>query len=619
MTCLASLEWAPVSGVVSSLWLGSALVLLWVVRNHRFAGKTAFVTSFAAMLWWLFAVGLETASPSLECKVAASLAAWPAIALLPVAWAIFIFDYTLHSAFPGQRLRLSCYLGVPALVGAIAFTNHWHGLLYPPGARLVELGGSTAAIYPHGPLFFTIAAGLYVFVLSALGVLGYAIYRAERNIKPFLVVLALITAAPLMANAGYVLGDFSLLGLDPTPFMFSAALIAFSWLLANNRMMDTQALGRDLLFYGTQDPVIILDAECRFAGANKAARIIFGGNVPRQGDALSHVAKLGPMLDDLARTGEYTTTRPVTFGEHVFEPRVVRIPSPIQTRGNWLGWSMVFVDITERERSADALREAVARAEAANDAKTEFLAVISHELRTPLTSLRGGLDLVLGGVFGEVSAPVTDVLDTARKNSVRLQKLIDDILDLQKLDLNVMSLDYENLDIGAFLEQTVQETAGYAAHVRLDCVIAPDLGETVIRADSSRLKQVVGNVLSNAIKFSPEGGCVTSSVSLHDGMARISIRDEGKGIPENSEAKVFGRFTQVDGSTTRVAGGSGLGMHIAKLLVERHGGRISYESRMGEGTVFHIDLPLMPAGEGEPVGPRAVSSETGPGADGASG
>ncbi|MEQ9259463.1 MAG: histidine kinase N-terminal 7TM domain-containing protein [Roseovarius sp.] len=541
-------------------------------------------------------MGLETASPALECKIAWSLAAWPAIALLPIAWAFFIFDYTLNSAAPRHRFRLLCYIGIPALVGAGAFTNPLHGLLYPPGATLVSLGNTTAAVYPHGPLFFTIAAGLYIFVLSALGVLAYALVKADHNIKPFLMVLVLITAAPLSANAGYVLADFSLMGLDPTPFMFSAALIAFSWLLANNRLMDTQALGRDLLFYGTQDPVIILDAQCRFAGANQAARVIFGNAMPRQGDDLNHVRKLGPMLNSLATRGAFDVSEPVSFGRHVFEPRVARIASPIQTKGNWLGWSLVFVDITERERSADALREAVVRAEAANEAKTEFLAVISHELRTPLTSLRGGLDLVLGGVFGEVSEPVSNVLDTARKNSVRLQKLIDDILDLQKLDLNVMALDFEDVAIGEFLEQTVEETAGYAANVTLSCIVAPEMRDARVRADPARLKQVVGNVLSNAIKFSPANAQVTSTVAGVGGMARISIRDEGAGIPPNSEEKVFGRFTQVDGSTTRVAGGSGLGLHIARLLVERHDGRISYESRVGEGTVFHIDLPLKSLG-----------------------
>ncbi|TDK45691.1 histidine kinase N-terminal 7TM domain-containing protein [Antarcticimicrobium luteum] len=592
MTCLTNLDFTVVSAAVATLWAVAALVLVWVARNHRFAGKPAFVLSFVAMLWWIFVVGFEMSSQGLSCKVSWALAAWPAITLLPMAWAFFLFDYTVNTKGGSNPFRLLCYVGLPFLVSAIAVTNSQHHLLYDLDTHLVTEGAEAYVVFVHGPLFYVIAAGLYVFVMSALGVLAYAFVNAERNIRPFLAVLILITIAPLAANVAYVRWGFTILGFDPTSFMFSGALISFSWLLVNNRMMDTEALGRDLLFYATHDPVIIMDGAGRFTGANSAATELFGDQMPERGGSLGHLEKIGPMLSFLAETGELTCAEPIRYGNRIYDPRALLIASPIQTKSNLLGWSVSLVDITERERSAEALRVALQRAETANRAKTEFLAVISHELRTPMTSLRGGLDLVLHGVAGDVSEPVRKLLGIAQKNSIRLQKLIDDILDLQKLDLNEIKLDLQEVNPTEFLRETVQEYDAYAAQTNVRLSVVSDDAHSRVHVDPFRLKQVVGNVLSNAVKFSSEGGVVECSVSATGATLRLSIRDSGIGIPENAEDKVFGRFDQVDSSSTRASGGTGLGMHIAKRLIERMGGAISYESRVGLGTTFHIDIPL---------------------------
>ncbi len=592
MTCLTSLEFTFVPAAIASLWVFGALVLVWVVRNHRFAGKHAFVWAFVAMLWWLFAVVFDFASQGLSCKVGWSLAAWPAISLLPIAWAFFVFDYTLNPKGGFSKVRLCCFLGVPVLVSLIAFTNGQHHLLYGADTYLTQDGTGAFVDFNHGAVFYVIAAGLYIFVLATLGVLAYAFLKAEQNIRPFLAVLVIITVAPLVANVAYVGWEVTILGFDPTPFMFGAAFLAFSWLLSDNRMMDTEALGRDLLFYATHDPVIIMDALGQFAGANSAARELFEDKMPERGEGLGGLAKIGPMLGSLAATGELGCAEPIRFGDRIYDPRALPIASPIQTTRNLLGWTVSLVDITERERTAEALREAVVHAEAANRAKTEFLAVISHELRTPMTSLKGGLDLVLHGVVGEVSDPVRNLLNIAQKNSVRLQRLIDDVLDLQKLDLNAVKFKLQDLDLIDFLRETIEEHEGHASKAKVVLSLVTNDVHAQVHTDPYRLKQVVGNVLSNAVKFSPEGGEVECSVQVIGTQLRMSVQDSGIGIPENAEDQVFGRFNQVDSSETRASGGSGLGMHIAKLLIERMGGAISYESRLGEGTTFHIDIPF---------------------------
>lgn len=594
MSCLTNLEFTFASAFAAALWAACALILVWVVRNNRFAGRPAFILTFLAMLWWLFTVAFDLASPGETCKVGWSLAAWPGITLLPIAWAFFVFDYTMNTRPGRQPVRLLLYLGLPSLVSIIALTNSQTHLLYGTGTRLVTQGAHRFVFFDHGPLFFAVAAGLYIFVSSALGVLAYAFLRAKKIIRPFLGVLIGITAVPLAGNLAYVVWGVTLFGYDPTPFMFAVALIALSWLLLNNTMMDTAAQGRNLLFYATQDPVIILDAEGRFAGANPAAKALFGKKMPRRGEALDQLEKIGPVLRSFIRTGELGNAEPIRLRGRAFDPRLLPIESPIQTKRPLLGWSVSLVDITEREQSAEALREALARAEAANHAKSQFLAMISHELRTPLTSVKGGLDLALHGAAGEVSPALMTLLTIAQRNSLRLLKLVDDVLDLQKLDLSTITLRLQDLDADAFLHDIMEEYEAYAAETGVRLTITSAQVHRQLRADPDRLKQVVGNVISNAVKFSPEGGQVACSTRLIGSRLRISVQDSGIGIPDNKEDQVFGRFNQVESGSLKVSGGSGLGMHIAKILIERMDGAISYESRLGIGTTFHIDVPLGP-------------------------
>ncbi|MAO27020.1 MAG: hypothetical protein CMN15_07485 [Roseovarius sp.] len=592
MSCLTNFDVSTVSLSVLALWAVSGLVLIWVARSHRFAGKPAFILTFAAMLWWLFTVAADFASVGLDCKVAWSLAAWPGIALLPIAWAFFLFDYTLNPDRHSKRRRPYTYIGVPLVVSLVALTNGQTHMLYTEATYLVEDAPHPYVVFDHGPLFYAVAAGLYVFVLSSLGVLLYAFHRATVAIRPFLGVLLVITAAPLSANFAYIVWGFTVFGFDPTPFMFTAALLAFSWLLTNNTMMDTEAQGRSLIFYATSDPVLITDSEFRFTGANPAATEIFGPLLPKPGGSLRSLLALAPILNTLDRDQSTARGAPVPLADRIFEPRILPIESPIRTRRNLLGWTISLVDITEREHSAQALREALVRAEAANHAKSQFIAMISHELRTPMTSVKGGLDLALNGFPGEPSEPIRKLLNIAQRNSMRMLKLIDDVLDLQKLDLNTLRLHPVALDMDELLANLLEEHAGQADQAKVRLTIVSDKIGQQVHVDPNRVRQVVGNVISNAIKFSPEGAHVDLSVQLKPEALRLSVRDSGIGIPAKSEDRVFGRFHQIESDLTPTHGGSGLGMHIAKVLIERMGGAISYESVLGQGTVFHIDLPL---------------------------
>ena len=592
MTCFTNLDFtfAPVTS--AALWVICAVIFAWVARNNRFAGQSSFLLTLLAMLWWLFTVTFDLASPREDCKVFWSLAAWPGISLLPIAWAFFLFDYTTGTHNSRHPLRLLLYIGLPCIIGIIAATNNQTHLLYGTDTRMMTGPSGQYVYFDHGPLFYAVASVLYIFVLSGLGVLVYAYLKSKKVIRPFLRVLFIITAAPLSANMAYIFWDFTVFGFDPTPFMFAIALIALSWLLLNNTMMDTAAQGRSLLFSSTKDPVIIVESNGDLAAANPAAIDLFGNDLPFKGGTLVHMDQIGVLLLGYMATGQIDINAPICFKGRAFEPRILPIESPIQNRQPLLGWALALVDITERERSAEALREALQNAEAANRAKSQFLAMISHELRTPMTSVKGGLDLALHGAVGEIQDPLRNLLTIAHRNSLRLLKLVDDVLDLQKLDLGTMKLNLQDLDADTFLQDVTEEYEAYAKDADVRLRFASEPIHHSLHVDPHRLKQVVGNVISNAVKFSPEGGEVLITAGLLDGQVRISVQDRGLGIPAGMEEQVFGRFNQVESSAAQVTGGSGLGMNIAKILIERMGGAIAYQSQPDEGTTFHIDVPL---------------------------
>lgn len=223
--------------------------------------------------------------------------------------------------------------------------------------------------------------------------------------------------------------------------------------------------------------------------------------------------------------------------------------------------------------------------------KEEFVSTVSHELRTPLTSIAGSLGLLAGGAAGPLPEKAARLVGIAHANSQRLVRLINDILDIEKIESGKLTLDLAVVDLGEIANRSVEAMRGLADELGVAITLEP-ASPAPVRADPDRLIQVVTNLLSNACKFSPTGGTVTVSVDPLARLARLSVRDQGPGIPEAFRARIFSKFAQADGSGTRAKGGTGLGLAIAREITERHGGRLWFESPPGAGATFHLELPL---------------------------
>ncbi|WP_218575835.1 sensor histidine kinase, partial [Pseudomonas yangonensis] len=223
--------------------------------------------------------------------------------------------------------------------------------------------------------------------------------------------------------------------------------------------------------------------------------------------------------------------------------------------------------------------------------KNEFVSTVSHELRTPLTAIAGSLGLINGGALGEVPQAMRQMLSIAHSNSQRLSALINDLLDMDKLVAGKMHFDLQTSLLQPLLEQTLLHNQPYAEQHQVQLRLQVE-SDAQVRVDAQRLAQVMANLLSNAAKFSPSGGQVVVRLQHCGEMMRVSVSDNGPGIPEAFKSRIFSKFSQADSGDTRQQGGTGLGLAICKEIIERMGGHIGFDSSPGLGATFWFELPV---------------------------
>jgi PAS domain S-box-containing protein len=270
--------------------------------------------------------------------------------------------------------------------------------------------------------------------------------------------------------------------------------------------------------------------------------------------------------------------------EYVARPQIDQVDPADGGQGSKvIGVVVAFADTTER-RALDRMKD-------------EFISTVSHELRTPLTSLRAALGLVTGGALAKRPEKMKQMLEIAIGNTDRLIRLVNDILDIERISSGGAELHSMLCSSRALLERSteLQQAAAMKAGVRFSILALEDIE---VWADPDRILQALANLISNAVKFSPRGGVITLSVckSPEDpNEALFEVHDQGRGVPADKLERIFERFQQVDASDSREMGGTGLGLAICRSILEQHGGRIWATSPLGDGATFHFTLPLRPS------------------------
>lgn len=358
--------------------------------------------------------------------------------------------------------------------------------------------------------------------------------------------------------------------------------------------LDAEYARLAALVEATNDALLMLDDHMRVILVNRRARYFFGlhGAELLDRELQQCVAVLAATLDQPRQFVDWCSqTLPSHSERAVAEFRTLRpevrtlqcFSGPVLAAGgDFLGRLLVFRDIT-RERENERM-------------KNEFVAIVSHELRTPLTSVRGALQLVLGRpAIGSPPVVLTprahELLHISLNNTERLIRLINDILDIARIEQGQIGLQRETLAPRDLCVVARQEVTAFATHRDISIELAVPDDMPPVYADRDRVVQILGNLLSNAIKFSPAGRPVNISAAAEDGYVRFAVRDQGAGIAAEDQVHIFEKFRQVAGTTTRDTIGSGLGLAICKALVEEHGGTIGLDSIPTYGSTFYFTLP----------------------------
>jgi len=266
------------------------------------------------------------------------------------------------------------------------------------------------------------------------------------------------------------------------------------------------------------------------------------------------------------------------------------ITSPFMQDNVVAGIQIIGHDITERKRAMELCQLQIEELKKIDRMKDEFLSITSHELKTPLVPIQGYLDLLAEGKFGELSEKQRNVIGKIRGKETQLKRLVNDLLDLAKLQGGKMVFNVEDVDVNEIVGETVSEMQFLAKENDVEIEIAKKTHLPLAQGDKIRISQVLSNLIENAIKFSPKGEKVVLQAGKKKDKIEISITDSGIGIPEEDLKKIFNEFYQVDSSTSRTYPGTGLGLAICKKIIELHGGRIWAKSEVGGGSTFYFTL-----------------------------
>jgi signal transduction histidine kinase len=467
-------------------------------------------------------------------------------------------------------------------VWVASWTDPWHHLLRRNVTA--DLSGFFLDIrFERGPIYTAnvlVSYGLLavgVFLLVRMAFSGNSLSRKQGQI------LLLGVSMPLTGNIAHLFSLDAIPGFDQTPVLFALSAITIAYGLFRWSLISVAPIARDKVVDGLSDAVIVLDPEGRVADSNPSASRLFkmpGDEIARQP---FHVLAAKYPEQPL----ETATNQVVQLGDRAYFLRRTPLAASGQTP---YGYILQFTDVTAQHAAEAELRRAKELAEESSAAKSRFVANVSHELRTPLTGVVGLSDLLQKTTLDPRQA---GYLRGIQQCSQTLLRLINDVLDMSKLEAEAMAIVNERVNLGELIQEVavVHQLLAQEKGIGLR-VIEPILSNVYVMLDALRLEQILHNLLGNAVKFTAQGEVTVQVLRLEANLFELNITDTGVGIPEEKQASVFEAFEQADDTTTRVFGGTGLGLTITRRLVERMLGTLSMKSKVGIGTTMTIRLPL---------------------------
>jgi len=577
-------------------------VIVWRKRPARGAEQAAFML-FGVTIWALTNT-LDTVLVDLTAKTWFARLTYLGIVSVPATWFAFALAYTgreQHVTWP-KWLPL---LIEPVLVLALVLTSDYHSMWYSsvqvkPGLPYVDLD------YNHAVMFWVHAIYSYVLLLGGTLLLIQSFIRKPGLYRGQVAWLLVAAFAPWLGNLIYLLG-LAPYDKDLTPFAFTITSVALAFSMARYGLLDVVPVARDRLVEMLSGAVAALDANNRLVDINPAALALLN-RTPADviGLPIQEVLSDQPVLLKRFLDVEKTDAE-VSFGDGDGRRYYNLVITPLRDRRDRLtGRLIVMYNITQQKRDAERIERQNAelrrvnqelevsrrKAEEASQVKSQFLATMSHELRTPMNAVIGYVDLLMTGLPGDLNDKQKGYLERVAANSTRLLGLINDILDLSKIEAGRIELREEPFSPRALVETVQQELGGLAAAKNLELRVAVDAAlPQQLLGDEPRLKQILVNLVGNAVKFTDQG--YIQIVLRPQGYAgwAIEVTDTGIGIPPHAQDLIFEEFRQFNGAANREHGGTGLGLAIVNRLSRLMGGTVRLRSKVGKGSTFTVELP----------------------------
>ncbi len=539
-----------------------------------------------AVAFWTFLAMLDVISTTPEAKILFSKFSYIGIVSVPVLWLFFSYEYAGKDLFLKQKKSIYLWI-IPSITLLLVMTNEFHGLVW-------------SSIYPEKPLdtllilryergYWFLVNSIYGYTLTLIGLIRIllALKKTKTLKEHFIVILGVL--APLVGNVLYL---SRVTDLDYAPAAFSFMCICFAWAIISGFFERKMAVA-ETIYERLEQAIFLIDENLNLVSMNPYAEKIIKTNYTHDGLPAYHLlpfwdklkCSLDNKIDKLFEVSLKNNSSPKWFSIHIYS---------INHTSRHTGWIISMFDITVKKLYEEELKKGRIAAEAANVAKSQFLANISHELRTPLNGIMGFTELLSQT---SLNTEQDDFLKEISNASSSLFHLVNEVLDFSKIEARKMNLEKIDFSLSELIYSTVSLMIPIAQKKGLHISGSVNAGICDhFKGDPIRLQQVLNNLLSNAVKFTENGQVKLSVEHLHETpkelLLRFEVSDTGIGIPEDVQKKLFELFTQADSSTTRKYGGTGLGLAISKKIVELMGGSIWIESEYGKGSRFIFTITL---------------------------
>jgi signal transduction histidine kinase/CheY-like chemotaxis protein len=552
----------------------------------------------AALAGWALLNLVEKSLVNHELRHAVTPILYLFIVTVPGAWLVFAARFASQDRWMPPRL-VPLLLLEPLLIMALVFTNSSHGLIHAATEMNTD-GPYAVMIITQGPFFYVNAAYNWVLFAAGAVLLVTGVTRRQRGwTMARLAVLLGAMLVPVVGNAAWVLGLQPRHLTDLTPVYFAVPGLAAAWLLFGVRVFDVLPIARDLVLDCLADPVFVLDTHNRILDANLAARSLLP-DARRMwkrslADALPELSPYLPARPDVVRDAteiQLGSASPGRFWDlHAL---------PLVDHGLTIGGLVRLTDVTERRRAAEALKEADRR-------KNEFLAMLAHELRNPMAPIRNALEIMrMAGTTGPLVEPARQVIERQVQQVVRL---VDDLLDVSRITRGQIELRRTPMELAAVLAQALETSRPHLDARRHQLTVSLPAEPVYLDADPTRLAQVFSNLLNNAAKFTEEGGRVELTAQQQDQEVVVRVRDTGIGMTEEMLTRAFDLFAQADCSLDRTQAGLGIGLTLARRLIQMHGGTVeAFSDGPGKGTELVVCLPAWQGTRPAGLAPKAATS-----------